>query len=149
MPDIGLQVTVSRTLLALPDLDINDHQAYYVAPGTLGAQLSYNRQQISAPWCDGQITVNRSMQNVSEPVVVEVLGEDNGEVFANMATLLAAFAQDHFTLTVVVDGLVTNTYRCEAADYQIGAWVSGRLAAEQAQVTFTVPRQPLAKAGVG
>lgn len=148
MPDIGLSVAVTRSLLGLADLDINDHESFYVAPNTLGAQLTYNRQQVGAPWCDGQVTVNRSKQNVSEPVVVEVLGDDNSEVFANMAALIAAFSQDSFTLKITVDGVVNN-YRCEAADYQIGAWVTGRLAAEQAQVTFTVLRQPVAAAGVG
>lgn len=147
MPDIGLAVTVSRDLLGLPTLDLNDHVSFYIAPGTLGAPMAWQRQQVGAPWVDGLVTVNRTRGMVSEPVVVEVLGDDTAEMFTNQATLIAAFSQDSFTLAVTVNG-VANTYRCEAADYQIGSWVSGRLASIQGQITFTMPRQPV-HAGVG
>lgn len=143
MPDFTLVVHVSRAVLGLVDLDINDHERFYVAPGTFGAQLSYNRQQIGSPWTDGQVTVNRSKQMVQEPVVVEVLGDTFAEMFANIAELLAAFTQDHYQIKTTVGSGNQIRYSCEAADYQIGAWVSGRLASQQAQVTFTVPRQPV------
>lgn len=140
MPDITLAASVTRTQLGLGDLNINDHVSFYLATQLLGAQVQWNRQQVTSPFTDGAVTTQRFRQQVTEQVGVEVLAATAAEMQTNLAELLAAFCQDSYTLTLVVDG-TTYAYRCEAADYQV-AWTGPRFAARQGQVLFNVPRQP-------
>ena len=141
MPDLGMSVAISRTLLGLAPLQINDHLSYYIAPQFLGAAVSWNRQQVTGPFHDGAVTTYRSRQMVSEQIGVEVLGESPAQLNQNVAALLAAFSQDSFTMTVAI-GLQQHEYACEASDYQL-TWSGPRLVAQQLQVLFTVPRQPV------
>jgi hypothetical protein len=146
VPDLALAVTVSRTLLGLAPLDINDHLNYYVTPQLLGGQVAWTRTQITSPWLDGAVTTNRVRQMVTEPLVIEVLGGTHGELKANVDTLVQAFIQDSFDLELTM-GDAAYAYRCEAADYTLG-WNGPRMMANQVQVTFSVPRQPTALLGV-
>lgn len=142
-----MSVLVSRTLLGLADLEINDFENYYVASQFLGANAGWNRTQIGAPWTDGTVTVNRTRQMVNEPLAVEVFGGDLEDVKNNVAELLDAFAQDAFTIDVTMDGFEYAKYQCEAADVQHG-WVGARFIEGQVQIVFSVPRQPVPLVGV-
>lgn len=152
MTTLALSVTLTRNLLNLPVLQINDGVRYKVAPNFLGGAQSWNRQQVTSAWMDGAVTVNRTRQQVQEPVGVEVYGRlvANGiataaVLAANEAELLAAFEQDNFTITVVLgsgDAAVTTAYAAEAADLQ-SIRTGDRLRALQSQVQFTMPRQPV------
>ena len=145
MPDLGLDVSVSRALLGLADLAINDHLAYYLSPQFLGGQVTWNRQQATSPFVDGAVTTYRTRGMVTEQLGVEVLGDTPGELDGNLAVLLAAFVQDSFHLAVAI-GAQSWEYLCEAADYQV-AWSGPRFIARQLQVLFGVPRQPVPVAG--
>jgi hypothetical protein len=147
MPDLGLAVTVSRSALALTDLDINDHVAYRCAAQLLGGQVSWRRNQVSSPWIDGAVTVSRAREMVTEQLGVEVFGATATELETNVAALVQAFGQSSFTLTVTVEGLA-HGYACEAADINYAQfWNGPRLVARQAQLVFSVPRQPVPTAG--
>lgn len=145
MPELGLSVVVGRGLLGLADLEINDHVSYYVAPQFLGGQVAWTRQQVTSPFCDGAVTTYRTRGVVSEQLGVEVLGDSPAEVNTGLAVLLAAFVQDSFAIAVAI-GDQTWQYACEAADYQV-AWSGPRWLANQLQVLFTVPRQPVPAVG--
>ena len=143
---LGMTVSVTRTQLGLPVLQINDHNAYYISQSFLGGQMSWTRNQVTSPYLDGAVTVNRTRGMVTEQVVVEVLGGPSQALLqANVATLLAAFSQDSYLLTVII-ATTSYEYLCEAADYQI-AWTGPRFFAKQAQVTFSMPRQPIPVVG--
>jgi hypothetical protein len=141
VPDLAMSVTLSRTLLGLGDLEINDHLNYAVGPQLLGGTVAWNRQKATSPFLDGEVTTQRSRQNVTEQVAVEVYAGDAAELKANTAALITAFCQDSFVLTVTLEGTFY-VYQCEAADVTI-AWVGARMMAHQGQVTFAVPRQPV------
>jgi hypothetical protein len=145
VPELSFAVTVSRDLLALADLDINDHLTYYVSPQFLGGQVQWSRQQATSPFVDGSVTVSRFRQTVTEQIAIEVLAGTGAGLKANVDTLIDAFMQDSFILTVVSDG-ATYAYTCEAADYQL-AWTGPRMIGHQAQVVLSVPRSPVALAG--
>jgi hypothetical protein len=148
MPDLGLAVTVSRTALGLADLDINDHVAYRCAAQLLGGQVTWRRNQVTSPWVDGAVTVSRAREMVTEQLGVEVFGADATELEAHVTTLIQAFQQSSFTLTVTVESLA-HGYACEAADINYAQfWNGPRLVARQAQLVFSVPRQPVPTAGV-
>jgi hypothetical protein len=147
VPDIGLSVRVSRELLGLGELEINDHRSYYCAPQFLGGQVAWRRNTVSSPWLDGDVTINRTRGMVTEQLAVEVLGANLSEAQTNVVTLIEAFIQSRFTLTADFGDLeVSQVYDCEAADYQI-SWSGPRLVASQLQVVLGVPRQPVALAG--
>jgi hypothetical protein len=145
VPDISMSVLLSRTPLGLPALQINDHLNYKIAPQFLGGNVQWNRQKVSSPFLDGEVTTQRSRQSVAEQIAVEVFAGSAAELQTNTAALIAAFSQDSFTLTVTLAGTVY-AYACEAADVQV-AWTGPRMMAHQGQVVFSVPRQPVALVG--
>ena len=140
MPDLSLAVALTRTLLGLPDLDLNDHLNYYLSANALGAQQTFNRNQVASPFLDGAVTTFRTRAVVQQPVAVEVLGADHAEVTANVRALLDAACQDSYRLNVSVNG-VAHAWACEAADYQVD-WSAARLVACQALVSLSIPMQP-------
>lgn len=142
MPDVDLSVTISRELLGLDPLQISDVDSYYVAAQFLGGQVTWNRQKVSSPWLDGEVTTARNRQNVTEQIGVEIRADTNAELQAATAELIAAFCQDSFVLTVIADG-GTYAYAGEAADYQVASWTTPRLVALAGQVVFSMPRQPV------
>jgi hypothetical protein len=151
--DLNLTVLVQRDSLGLTPLSINDGKVYRASTQFLGGAVSWNRTQVTSPYIDGSVTVNRQRQMVQEQVAIEVSGRtvasptlSNVQLKANFDTLCQAFLQDSFTLTVEIDTAVYE-YQCEAADYQI-TWTGPRFIAKQGLITFTVPRQPNAAVGV-
>lgn len=147
MADLSLSVLVSRTALALPDLQINDGYVYKASTQFLGALVSWNRTTITGPSSDGAVTVERQLQMVQEPLGVEVWGRTaldatmrNSTLKANMNVLAAAFWQDSFVISVTEEDAFW-AYQCEASDVQV-TWNGNRSMAKRGLVTFTVPRQP-------
>lgn len=146
MPDLTLSVLVSRTILGLSDLQINDHTNYFIAPGSFGGAVTWNRTQVQSPYIDGAVTVNRTRNMVNDAINVEVRGNDTAGVHTNLQALLNAFIQDNYTITVSVNGS-SRQYACEAADYH-AEWTGPRWVANQIQVALTVPRFPVPISGV-
>lgn len=140
MPDLSLVVTLSRTLLGLPELDLNDHLHYYVSASALGAQQTYNRNQATSPFLDGAVTTYRTRAVVQQPLGIEVLGVDSADVAVNVRALLDAVGQDSFVLSVAVNGSA-HAWACEAADFQVD-WSPARLSACQSLVSLSIPMQP-------
>ena len=145
MSDIVLAASVSRGLLALPDLDINDHVNFYIAAQFWGAEETWERNVAGSPYVDGTVTVNRSRRNITQPVAVECLGSTQAALEANIAALKQAFYQDTFTLTVTTNSQA-HAYACECADSTIG-WTTGRIAGGIVQVVFQVPVKPIPLTG--
>jgi hypothetical protein len=147
MPEVALTIMITRTLLALGDLSVNDHVNYYAAPSTPG-QVSYQRTAITSPFVDDDITVHRRRGKVTEEMVFEVLDGTTGtaaSLEANLSALLNALRQDSFTITSTFNG-VAHAWACEAADFQI-QWSGPRHVARQFQVTASVPRSPVPLSG--
>lgn len=145
MPELSMGVVLTRDLLGLGDLAINDHLNYYIGPQFLGSMVSWNRQQATSPFIDGAVTTYRTRSQVTEQVLVEVLGDSAAELHTNLAALVAAVCQDAYRLNVSVDGQ-SWAYACEAADYQV-AWAGPRLVARQVQVSLGIPRSPVPISG--
>lgn len=146
MADVALSIVVSRTLLGLSPLEIAFGPVYYVAPGSFGSAVAWNRQQATSPWLDGAVTTQRSRQMVTEQLVVEVKGSTYATVRTAMTALIEALIQDNFTVTITVEGSET-VWNCEAADYA-EKWETARMVGHQGQVTCSLPRQPVPLAGV-
>lgn len=141
MPDLGMSVSISRDSLSLTPLDINDHLSYYVTADSFGRQVQWSRQKAESPFIDGDVTTYRTRQKVNSQIGVEVLGGSQAEVQANVNTLIQAFSQSQYDLSIAIGG-ANWQYDCEAADYQ-EVWTGPRWVARQLQVIFTVPNQPV------
>lgn len=146
MPNMTLGFTISRTLLSLSALDINDHTNYYIAPGTWGAAKSWNRTQVGSKFVDGQVTTHRVLEMVIEPLMVEVRGSTNAAMWVNLRALITAMSQDNFQITTNWNG-DTSVWQCEASDLQGITFVGSRIIAKQVMATFGVLRQPTAVSG--
>lgn len=145
MPDISLAVTLSRTLLSLPALNLNDYTNYYFAGQNTPGAVSWVRNQVSSPYVDDDFTVSRRRGKVMESLLVEVLGSTQTALRDNLAALVNAVVQDTFILTVSFAG-VSYAWACESADYQV-IWSGPRMVARQVQMALTIPRSPVPSAG--
>jgi hypothetical protein len=144
--DVELSVTVSRDSLGLPPLEIATSMDYYLGLQFLGANVTWQRQQVESQWLDGAVTTSRHRGMVTEQIAVEVTSTNLFGVQARINELIQAFTQDSFNLTVIADG-ATRQYRAEAADYQDLSWTTPRMAGAQGQILLSVPRQPVALIG--
>jgi hypothetical protein len=144
MATLTLSVKLTRTLLGLDDLELNDHGAYYISE--LGDYaIQWDRKTISTPWTDGDITVQRSRRSVERRVVIEVLGTTTTQMKQRARTLIDALSQDSYNMTVNMDG-DSSTYRCEAADYTI-SWDKERAHSSRTLVSAVIRQSPAMVSG--
>lgn len=145
MTDLSISAKVSRDLLSLGDLDINASPYRLAGPTTLGGTQSWERNTVSSPFVDGEVTVHRRRTNVQDRIVVYVSGTDLANLFANVRTLVDAFTQDRFTLQINI-GTSVNQWDCETSDYSVVV-DTPHMVAKYGVVEFNVIRKPVALAG--
>lgn len=146
MTDLPITARVTRPDLGLGDLDINDHVKYVVAgPQAMSGTVTWDRKQVNAPWVDGDITVARRRMNVMESLTIYVKGATQADMDANISALIAAFTQDRYGLQFII-GSANHAWDCEAADYTV-VLDTVHFHALYAQVTFMIPRKPVALSG--
>lgn len=140
MSDLAMSVTITRDLLGLPDLELNDFESYYIAAEMLGGSVSWNKTKAASPYVDGEVTVAMVRGLVNEKLTVEVLGDDITELTANLGEAYTAFCQNGYRLQFSLDGLIL-AYQCEPASLNI-AWTGPRVIARQVQLVVGFDRQP-------
>lgn len=141
MADLSVVAKVTRASLGLGDLNINDRTTYTLAgPQIMGGTVAWDRQQVSAPWVDGEITVARRRGNVMEPLAVYVAGTNQSSLNSNIQTLIAAFTQDRYTLSITIGGQ-QHDWDCESADYSVQV-SAPHLKSLYVPVTFQIMRKP-------
>jgi hypothetical protein len=146
MTNMTLGFTISRTLLGLGTLDLNDHTNFYIAPGTWGSAVSWDRTQVGSKFVDGKVTTHRVMEMVQEPLAVEIRGSTNAAMWVNIRALTVAMKQDTFQITTNWNG-DTSVWNCEASDLQGLVFTGPRIIAKQMQATYQVLRQPVPVSG--
>lgn len=146
MTDLNVIAKVTRAQLGLQDLYINDHSKYVIAGlDILSGTVSWQRQQVSAPWVDGDVTVARRRSSVMEPLTVYVAGTNQADLNTNIGTLLAAFTQDRYTLSIAI-GSQQHDWDCEAADYSVKI-NTVYVKSVYVPVTFQIMRKPVPLTG--
>lgn len=145
MTDLITSATVTRTLLGLSNLNINDHVNYTLTDTIMGGTVTWERNTASSPYVDGDITVSRRRPNVQEQLRIYVMGDNQNMLQQNLSTLIQAFIQDTYTLQIA-PGNQAYAWQCEAADYTI-AWSNVHFVAKKLEVTFSIPRRPVMTAG--
>lgn len=145
MTTLTTTAVVTRSLLGKADLNINDHAKYILTDTIMGGTVTWERQQASSPWVDGDITISRRRPNVQENVKVYVLGNTQTELQTNLAELVEAFIQDTYTLQIA-PGNQSYAWQCESADYTV-EFSHVHFYAKKLVVNFMVPRRPIMTAG--
>jgi hypothetical protein len=138
--------TVTRGSLGLSNLNIHDGLNYIVTNKILGAQVAWDKNQVSSPWVDGDVTISRRRPNVSEPFSIHVHGDDHADMKNNVQVLLEAFMQNQYNLAVTVGNQLFQ-YKCETADYQM-EFDQSKMFATMTTINFQIPRRPVAVSGV-
>ena len=147
MADLNVVARVSRTLLGLGELDVNDHVNYVLAgPQAVSGAVNWDRRQVSAPWVDGDITISRRMASSTENLSFYVAGSTQADLDTHIATLKQAFFQDRYTFQMIVGGS-NHAWDCEAADLTQVLYDTTHAFAKYVTVTFSVPRMPIPLAG--
>lgn len=136
---LSVTATVTRADLGLSPLNINDHSNYSLSPSVFGGSSTWERNRVSSPWVDGEITVSRRRATVTDTFVINVYGSNQADMLANIQELVQAFSQNSYHLTLTMNGTVYQ-YMCEAADYTV-EW-GYKMHSNQTTVTFQVPRKP-------
>lgn len=154
-----MAITASVTRATVPggplaDLSLvsADYDLLSFGPGA----LSWRRQTVESRWVHGRFLVSAVKDADIAPLEVIVFGASSADLDAKTRTLLDAFEQWTYDLTVTADG-VAHTWRCEPAEYspstrsgQRGAYEHfGLVAGASAQqaYTFAIPRRPVPVAG--
>lgn len=144
--DISLSAKVTRTDLGLGDLDINDSTNYRIAgPSVMEGTTSWERNQVSSPWVEGDITISRRRGNVTSQLAIYVNADTIGDMMSKTRTLVDAFTQNRFTLQINM-GTAVNQWDCEAADYTV-QMDTAHVYNMYSVVTFSLQRKPIPVAG--
>jgi hypothetical protein len=145
MSDISLSAKVTRTDLGLGDLDINASPYRVAGPSVMEGTTAWERNQVNAPWVEGDITISRRRGNVTSQLAIYVSGTTIGDMMTNVRTLVDAFNQDRYTLQINM-GTAVNQWDCEAADYAV-VMDTAHVYNMYALVTFSLQRKPVPLAG--
>lgn len=154
---MAITASVSRATVPggpLADLSLvsADYDLLSFGPGA----LSWRRQTVESRWVHGRFLVSAVKDADVAPLEVIVYGTSSADLDAKTRTLLDAFEQWTYDLTVTADG-VAHTWRCEPAEYspsagsgQRGSYEHfGLVAGASAQqvYAFSIPRRPVPVAG--
>lgn len=150
MPEITLDASVTRTALALPDLDLEVLGTYQIIRDSTGpGGVTWRRQTATSPYVHGRTLVNAVMDVGEASLGIRVIGSNMAVLHSRLMTLLAAFEQYSYDLTVVISG-ETWRWRCECADYVVGdsgLFQDFHFRSLQQEVRFTIPREPIPLSG--
>lgn len=147
MTDLSVTARVSRTLLGLGNLELNDRTNYVLGgPVAFQGQVSWQRNTTSAPWVDGEVTWERHRSNSVEPLTIYAKGSTMSDLDSKIQTLIAAFMQDRYTFQLIVGG-ANHAWDCECADVTSVQYDTTHVASKYVAVTFSVPRKPVPLAG--
>ena len=148
MTDIAVACFITRTELALADLNLNDGSNYKVI-GIGPGSLEWNRQYAGSPYVHGEVLVNAVKAQGNLPMSIRCKGTTQSAREANVAALCRALEQFVYNITLTIEG-VTYTWQCDPADYSLdekGEISKFHRLAKQTVVTAQVPRHPIPIAG--
>lgn len=149
MSNLNLTIAVTRTLLALDPLYLdgtgNGYEIFKLGPGS----TSWRKEVVESPYTHGNTLVSAVKDIQNAPLGVRVRGSSAAQLDSRLDTLLDAFSQFSYYLSVVIDG-ETKVWLCEPADWSVGEdgeFNKFHLMAKIYEVSFDIPRQPVPTSG--
>lgn len=148
MAELSVYGMVTRTELGQADLSLEDPGIYRIVSVGPGP-LSWRRERITSPYIHGESLVGAVKETAAMSLSIRVLGTSAASLNTRTATLLRAFEQFNYQLTLVLDGVIW-TWDCQPADYaggDGGEFEPNLLRAFQQVYRFSIPRDPVPIAG--
>lgn len=146
MPNLSLSVRVTRALLSLGDLGLQDptngYEVISGGPGTVGWRLT----TVQSQYVHGNTLVSAVKDVSIAPLKIRVKASSHGTLDSRLDTLLDAFSQFSYFLGWTIEGVTEKLWLCQPANYSVssdGAELSKfHLMAKQYEVSLEIPRHP-------
>lgn len=138
--------TITRTELSLSTLTLID-STYDIMnqPGLDGGRVSWRRENAASPYVAGVTEIGSVKDDVLTSLVMRVTGASHSDVQTKVSTLISAFSQKTYTLTIGLDG-TSWAWACRRADYAISFDLPMRWQ-KVARVALSIPRSPVPTSG--
>lgn len=106
------------------------------------SRIAWRRHQVENQWVEGAFTIGAVKLNVEENLAVYVTADTTAVLRTRLTALTDVLEMLAYDMVWTEDG-VTNTWRCQVADYTVRTEQALRFAKE-ALVRAVVPRSPTA-----
>ena len=140
------QITVSRTELGLPPLNLNDAtNGYYVSDEWKpGGVLWERHESATSPFAHGSTIIAQRKTNVEEIFTVYILASNQTEYNTRVNALRAAFAQFRYTVAINWDALTVTHQAVGAGDITVAGGNANPILHRAGWHAFeiTFPRKP-------
>lgn len=154
---LGVSVMVTRTLLGLPPIDLNDPNTlrhgdgYRIIRGSLGpGDVTWRKTVVDSPFVEGEAVVMAVKQQLHAPIGVRCLARSPAALTDVVQQVCTAFSQIRYTVQVTIEGTPWGTWLCQPADWSVGqsgSYSEFHFMAVQQEIRFNVPRFPSPSAG--
>lgn len=143
-PILTITCAISRTELALAQLDLEDPGNYQVTKFSDGGR-HWERQLVTSRYTHGARKVGRAvLAHGQVQVGIRCYGTTRAALEARVADMVNAFSQGYYTFGINIDGELWQ-YACWEADIEVanGDYDKFALAAHQQEYRLTMPRDPI------
>lgn len=148
MTDLSVAAYVTRPEIGGGSLTLEDPGSYRVVSADPGG-LVWVREEATSRWVHGRILTNARKDLVSMRLVVRAYGSTHSQLHERIATMLRAFEQFRYRVSVTIGG-VEYRWHCQPADYApLGGegWDKFALRSLQQAYVFDIPRDPIPQEG--
>lgn len=138
-------LTVTRTSLSLPTLNLNDPGVYAIRSFKRG-RIRRRSTWVRASYVEGADLVGSVRDLVEMDLALDIEASTQATLQTRLDSLLDAFAQDSYTLTYGLDG-TTYAWTCGPAEPDADIAQDIVIFGTVMPVGFIVPAQPVPTAG--
>ncbi len=146
MADIALTAKITRTLLSLGDLNINNHTTYAIGPTIFGGGRNWVRKSTDSDYVHGEPTISKRLANTTDMLQVYVKGSTMSALDTALGTLNDALAQHRYVLQLYMNGS-DHQWDCEAADIVSATSDTAHVYGKIVMVTYQIPHYPIPLVG--
>lgn len=141
MSTLAITAYLTRTELALGNLQLNDGTYKLSAQGFDPGSVTHRNEYATSPYVQGGLLVNSVRDLAQGGFVVDIYATSHADLQTRIADLKAAVSdQRTYDYYVVIEGQ-TYAWRCDRSDYAVG-WVHERLHALVVPFTVQFNRDP-------
>lgn len=144
MTDLDVSGYVTRTELGLGNLALNTDTYKIIRDSWGPGVVEFERHKASSPYINGDFLISRRKAQVEMPLGIRVTGSTPTDCLNKVGTLLRAFEQFRYQLSLTIEG-TTFRYNCESADYSVGDggfFQAFHIRAYKQEVRLVIPRRP-------
>lgn len=142
----GTTLTWSVQITGGPTIDQTSTQYGFPEGGFSHGATSWRRTHAEVPWVEGRTLVS-AVRDIQVGLIAFRVFGTSAEIKVRMQTLIDAFSQIDYDVTVTIDGQSFTWSNCEPAEFAIGSSGEGAISgphmmAGQQNIVFQVPHSP-------